>query len=250
MALDFPNSPTVGQVFTGGMGSWKWDGSKWVPNSAGTGTVTISDTPPASPTVGSFWFDSVGVQLYVYYNDGNSSQWVPANNQALAGFLALSGGVMTGPMTIAGGSTANRDFAVQGVQDGTSAAAGIVGEYLSITGTQVTFSGPGTIANLCSLTLTAGDWSLDGAGSFTGDQPVYVTSLGINTVSATMDNFATIMTIPNIAGSFGSCVPTIRYRFSLTASTVVYLVGRVGYWAGTAGTVLHGTGFLQAWRTR
>lgn len=106
MALDFPNSPTVGQIFTGGMGSWQWDGQKWVPNSAGTGTVTISDTPPASPTVGSFWFDSVGVQLYVYYNDGNSSQWVPANNQALGGFLALAGGTMTGPLTLAGAATA------------------------------------------------------------------------------------------------------------------------------------------------
>ena len=31
MALDFPNSPTVGQIFF----NWKWDGTKWT--AAGTG---------------------------------------------------------------------------------------------------------------------------------------------------------------------------------------------------------------------
>jgi hypothetical protein len=28
--LDFPNSPTTGQTFTGGGVTWKWDGAKWV----------------------------------------------------------------------------------------------------------------------------------------------------------------------------------------------------------------------------
>jgi hypothetical protein len=44
------------------------------------GSVTLSATPPATPQVGQLWFDSVGGQLYVYYNDGNSSQWVIAVN--------------------------------------------------------------------------------------------------------------------------------------------------------------------------
>jgi len=30
MPLDFPNSPTLGQIFNGGGGSWLWDGTKWV----------------------------------------------------------------------------------------------------------------------------------------------------------------------------------------------------------------------------
>ena len=40
----------------------------------------VSDTAPASPQVGALWWDSVGGQLYVWFNDGNSSQWVPASN--------------------------------------------------------------------------------------------------------------------------------------------------------------------------
>lgn len=29
MAFDFPNSPTVGQIFTSGNLSWEWDGQAW-----------------------------------------------------------------------------------------------------------------------------------------------------------------------------------------------------------------------------
>lgn len=39
-------------------------------------TVIISDTPPPSPALNSLWFDSVRQVLFIYYNDGNSSQWV------------------------------------------------------------------------------------------------------------------------------------------------------------------------------
>ena len=51
--------------------------------------VTISDTAPASPAVGALWWDSVGGQLYTFYNDGNSSQWVTASN-ATASLLPAS----------------------------------------------------------------------------------------------------------------------------------------------------------------
>jgi hypothetical protein len=41
--------------------------------------ATILATAPASPVAGQLWWDSVGGQLYVYYNDGTSQQWVPAS---------------------------------------------------------------------------------------------------------------------------------------------------------------------------
>jgi hypothetical protein len=50
----------------------------------------ISDTPPGGPQIGSAWFDSVGLQQYIYYNDGNSNQWVPVVNQAASVTAALS----------------------------------------------------------------------------------------------------------------------------------------------------------------
>ena len=44
--------------------------------------ITIGDVAPATAKVGDLWFDSVGTQLYIMYNDGNSTQWVTANNVA------------------------------------------------------------------------------------------------------------------------------------------------------------------------
>lgn len=41
--------------------------------------VVISDTSPASPVPGTQWWDSSVGRLYIYYNDGNSSQWVDAS---------------------------------------------------------------------------------------------------------------------------------------------------------------------------
>ena len=37
--IDFPSSPSTGQIFTSGSASWKWDGTKWVPNSGDYATV-------------------------------------------------------------------------------------------------------------------------------------------------------------------------------------------------------------------
>lgn len=44
MALDFPNNPTVGQVFTSGDRSWKWDGVLWNSNVSLTGPTSIVAT--------------------------------------------------------------------------------------------------------------------------------------------------------------------------------------------------------------
>jgi hypothetical protein len=74
---------------------------------AGLGsTVTVADTPPGSPAVGALWYDSTGAQLYVWYNDGTSSQWVVATNQNLAGaYLPITGGTVTGPVVVQGDVT-------------------------------------------------------------------------------------------------------------------------------------------------
>jgi len=50
-------------------------------NSTGGGggaSITISDTPPGSPVAGSLWWESDSGALFIYFNDGTSSQWVSA----------------------------------------------------------------------------------------------------------------------------------------------------------------------------
>jgi hypothetical protein len=43
---------------------------------ATVGGVTISDTPPASPTQGKLWYESDSGNTYIWYDDGTSAQWV------------------------------------------------------------------------------------------------------------------------------------------------------------------------------
>jgi hypothetical protein len=74
--LDFPANPTSGDLY----GSWIWDGEKWISTNA-PAAVVASDTPPANPKPGDLWFDTVGLALYVRYDDGTSEQWVVTINQ-------------------------------------------------------------------------------------------------------------------------------------------------------------------------
>ena len=75
-----PEAPNDGQLYGR-------KNSTWVPIDISSipSTVTISLTPPVSPIVGSLWFDSSSAQVYVWYDDGNSRQWVPIVNQVGAG---------------------------------------------------------------------------------------------------------------------------------------------------------------------
>ena len=61
-------------------------GGTWTPVSSdggggggGGASVTVSESPPNSPVQGDLWWDTVGGNLYVYYIDGNSNQWVIAS---------------------------------------------------------------------------------------------------------------------------------------------------------------------------
>jgi hypothetical protein len=66
---------TAGQVLTTGGSAAD---PAWAP---GGSTISVGDTPPASPSPGAGWWDSADGQLYIRYDDGNSAQWVPASNQ-------------------------------------------------------------------------------------------------------------------------------------------------------------------------
>lgn len=42
-------------------------------------SVSISDTPPGSPSAGDLWWESTTGRLKIYYSDGDTSQWVDAH---------------------------------------------------------------------------------------------------------------------------------------------------------------------------
>ena len=55
--------------------------SQWK-NKAITGIITAADTAPSSPNPGDAWYDTSVGNIYVYFNDGNSSQWVEIQNNS------------------------------------------------------------------------------------------------------------------------------------------------------------------------
>ena len=88
--IDFPASPTVGQTFTAAGVTWTYDGAKWTLGPSAPNLITVSDTPPPNPSQGALWWESVNGQMYVFYNDGSSSQWVPTTNQMGGGYATTA----------------------------------------------------------------------------------------------------------------------------------------------------------------
>jgi hypothetical protein len=124
-AIDFPNSPTVSQLFTSGLQTWIWTGTSWnlvvstvVGATGATGAQgsasnvtgptgpqgvfsTVADTPPGSADVGDSWFNSATGQIFVYYD----SYWVESasSNVGPAGPTGATGA--TGPSSTVLGPT-------------------------------------------------------------------------------------------------------------------------------------------------
>lgn len=93
MALDFPNAPTVGEVFD----RWRWDSEKWIP--------IASTATPYLPLAG-------GVMTGPITLAGNATanlHPVPFQqlNARLAAYLPLTGGTLSGPLFVTGNMVAS-----------------------------------------------------------------------------------------------------------------------------------------------
>ena len=88
MAIDFPNTPTAGQLYTVGNRSWRWDGTAW--RGYSNPTMYRQDTAPSSPFVGDQWFETDSGRWFVYYD----SYWVEIGS---AGRVTVSANDLTGP---------------------------------------------------------------------------------------------------------------------------------------------------------
>lgn len=97
-ALDFPSSPTDGQVF----GNWVYNLSKqaWQSKPLTPAKTVNSPTAPASPADGDQWFNTNNGSLYIYYTDANGSQWVESRAPITADGYISPNYVINGGMDI------------------------------------------------------------------------------------------------------------------------------------------------------
>jgi hypothetical protein len=215
-ALDFPNSPTNGQIY----GEWQYDGTKWV-SAVTNGNVFVGDTPPSSPVAGNLWWNSSDGNLYLFYNDGNSQQWVVAN-----------------PATLP---------TQKGVTDGSNAAAGNIGEYLTAVQNTAQSVANAVWTAVISLVVPAGDWDVTGWASVSPSAAsVNNLQVGGSSVASTWSPPGTrsIITGPTNLGSCTLAFPA--YQLSQAASSTIYLVVYAGFSSGTCTA----TGQISARRMR
>jgi hypothetical protein len=78
MAIDFPSNPANNQTYSYSGQSWYWANNYGVWQ-ASTGPIfTTSASAPSNPKNGDLWWNTELGMLLIYYNDGDSSQWVSA----------------------------------------------------------------------------------------------------------------------------------------------------------------------------
>lgn len=139
---------------------------------------------------------------------------------------------------------------LKGTTTADNAAAGVVGELLSIVQSSNVALTTAVTANIATLSLTAGDWDVDGVINFNPSAAPTALSAGIATTSATLPNPVTPNGALNaLRLTFTAAVqtmPTGTYRVNVSATTNVYLVAQATFSSGNCQT----TGFMRARRVR
>lgn len=220
--MNFPASPANGETVTGPTGAvWQWDGTKWtfVPGGGGGGSVDVGDTPPTGPSSGNLWFNTDDSQLYIFDTDQN--QWIVVANQP----------AVEGPQGPQGPQGPNA--LPMGVNDGSNAVAGQIGEYIQTIMTANTGLVSGS-SYATALTLPPGDWECGAYANF-----IAVGGQGFTSLSAQLQLGAstywwgnyTWIAAPSGWSAFTVTFPTVRVNHDLTPSAQF----GAGYQATTTG---------------
>jgi len=84
-SLNFPATPSGGDYYEGfqydeTFGVWKRVGG------SGAASMTVSETPPVQGlTSGAMWLDSGTGNTYIYYEDGDTNQWIQSSGADIVG---------------------------------------------------------------------------------------------------------------------------------------------------------------------
>jgi len=151
-AWEVPATGSGGSGATGATGATGPTGPTGPAGASGatgpTGTsasIFVGDLPPSSPapSQGTAWWDSAGAQLYLYYNDGNSSQWVPSSNQGAGPAGATGATGATGPNWTVGSGLTLASNTLSLTTPALPLAGGTLTGALTVANAKVTVNGAG-----------------------------------------------------------------------------------------------------------
>tara|TARA_B100000676_G_scaffold19474_1_gene16931 strand:- start:1004 stop:4507 length:3504 start_codon:yes stop_codon:yes gene_type:complete len=159
----------------GAQGAQGHQGHQGVQGSVGIASLTISTSAPSSPAQGDMWWDSDDATLGLYYNDGNSSQWVninhgPSGPQGAQGAQGVQGA--QGHQGVQGATGSTGAAGAQGAQghQGVQGTAGSNATISNNSDNRVITGGSGTNLNgEANLTFNGNTLTVNGDTLFTGN---------------------------------------------------------------------------------
>lgn len=208
--------------------------------SGASGNVTVSLTSPVTVALGGTGAATLAAHGVLI---GEGTGAITVASPGTSGLLLTSNGASADPTFQAFSSSA-----IGGVTNGSNAAAGIVGEYVtnSVSAAAITSA---VTSNVLSISLTAGDWDVSGVvrSAPAGGTSVQQQVGGISTTSATLGPLGTFAndTYQPAAGT-GEAHPTPTVRVNVSTTTTVFLVATIVYSGGS----LTADGFIRARRVR
>lgn len=175
--------------------------------------------------------DTVSQTVTVKIDDGGTDTILV--KAVLAAGASLTYGDSPGWQVIPTGNSA-----IAGTTTNDSATAGNVGEFVSsliATGSPVSLTN-NTAANVTNISLTAGDWDVEGNINFSGTTATVTAGTGgISSTSATLPSDGSEVydgTVTTLLSDLSS-VTLPRKRISIASTTTVYMVAKKLFSAGT-----------------
>lgn len=184
----------------------------------------------------------------------NSTNGLTIASQALTMALAASGAsgtVSSTTQTFTGVKTFETQLIGKGTATNDAAAAGYIGEFVSANGTGTSGNTQGTAINLASISLTAGDWDVQGSADLSNASISSPTRyrVGISLTTATLElGSGGYSNFPASLLASVATLPTGIRRISVASTTTVYLVAECSGTSGSFSTTT--TSIITARRVR
>lgn len=228
-------------------------GSPTVPGYLTTASAASTYAPlnspvfTGTPTVPGYLTSALAASTYLTQANASSTYLTQAN--ATSTYAPKDSPTFTGTVTIPTGASITKPNIV-GTVAADNASAGNVGEYVTNSATGVSLTS-GSIVNVCSISLTAGDWDVSGSMIIVGAATTTFTIMvgGTTSTSATLGPTGSYWQLNNTFGSatnltVGQAIPSTR--FNLSSTTTIYAIAQATFGVSTATA----NGFIRARRVR